>query len=93
MRQVPEDDQSVGTAVSIGHSFHKDFPEKGSKCNLFDEHDNKSLRRQSAIYHVSIITFFRLLYSFIWFEAILTENFLRLIEVFVWILFAHAFHF
>lgn len=53
MRQVPEDDQSVGTAISMGHSFHKDHPEKGSKCNLFDEQDNKSLRRQSAIYHVS----------------------------------------
>uniref|UniRef100_A0A0R3RJ34 Palmitoyltransferase n=1 Tax=Elaeophora elaphi TaxID=1147741 RepID=A0A0R3RJ34_9BILA len=54
MRQVPEDDQSVGTAISVGHSFHKDFPEKGSKCNLFDEQDSKSLRRQSAIYHAAV---------------------------------------
>ncbi|EFO27619.2 hypothetical protein LOAG_00870 [Loa loa] len=50
MRQVPDDDQSIGTAVSMSHSF----PEKGSKCNLFDEQDNKSLRRQSAIYHAAV---------------------------------------
>ncbi|VIO90962.1 Zinc finger DHHC domain containing protein 5, putative [Brugia malayi] len=54
MRQVPEDDQSVGTAISVGHSFRKDIPEKGSKCNLFDEQDNKSFRRQSAIYHAAV---------------------------------------
>ncbi|CAG9534691.1 unnamed protein product [Cercopithifilaria johnstoni] len=54
MRQVPEDDQSVGTAISMGQSFHKDFPEKGSKCNLFDEQENKSLHRQSAIYHAAV---------------------------------------
>ncbi|VBB30118.1 unnamed protein product [Acanthocheilonema viteae] len=53
MRQVPEDDQSVGTALSLGHSFHN-FPEKGSKCNLFDEQDTKTLRRQSAIYHAAV---------------------------------------
>lgn len=60
MRQAPEDEQSVGTAISIGYSF----PEKGSKCNLYDEQDNKSLRRQSAIYHVSVITLFCLHRSF-----------------------------
>ncbi|KAK6101147.1 DHHC palmitoyltransferase family protein [Brugia pahangi] len=54
MRQVPEDDQSVDTAISVGHSFRKDIPEKGSKCNLFDEQDNKSFRRQSAIYHAAV---------------------------------------
>lgn len=55
MRQVPEDDQSVGTALSVGQSFHKENNEEGSKCNLYEEQDNKSIRRQSALYHVSFL--------------------------------------
>ncbi|MCP9258570.1 Palmitoyltransferase [Dirofilaria immitis] len=54
MRQVLEDDQSIATSVSLGQSFHKNLPEKGSKCNLFDEQDSKSLRRQSAMYHAAV---------------------------------------
>lgn len=60
MRQVPEDDLSIGTAISMGHSFRKDFGEKGSKCNLLDEQDSKSLHRQSAVYHVNDLDFVRL---------------------------------
>ncbi|VDO52499.1 unnamed protein product, partial [Onchocerca flexuosa] len=63
MRQMTEDDRSVGTTgISIGHSLHKDHSENGSKCNLFDEQDSKSLRRQSAMYHVSVIICFLLFY-------------------------------
>lgn len=60
MRQLTEDDQSVGTALSLGQSFQKEGAEDGSKCNLFEEQENKSLRRQSALYHVSLIFLKRL---------------------------------
>ncbi|VDM97911.1 unnamed protein product [Thelazia callipaeda] len=54
MRQVAEDDQSVGTAVSVGQSFKKNISDRGSKCNLFNEQDNKNSRRQSAMYQAAV---------------------------------------
>ncbi|VDN33299.1 unnamed protein product [Gongylonema pulchrum] len=53
MRQVADDEQSVGTALSLTQSVHKEAMREGSTCNLLEDQDDKSACRQSALYHVS----------------------------------------
>ena len=53
MKLLPDDDQSVGTALSLGQSIGRDVADQGSVCNLYMASDTKSVSRQSALYQVS----------------------------------------
>ncbi|VDM39085.1 unnamed protein product [Toxocara canis] len=51
MKQLAEDNQSVGTTLSIGH---RDAVFDGSKCNLYEDNEEKSMSRQSALYQAAV---------------------------------------
>lgn len=54
MKLLADDDQSVGTALSIGQSLGKDVTDQGSRCNLYMTPEAKSVSRQSALYQAAI---------------------------------------
>uniref|UniRef100_A0A0N5AQ30 Palmitoyltransferase n=1 Tax=Syphacia muris TaxID=451379 RepID=A0A0N5AQ30_9BILA len=54
MKPLSDDDQSVGTALSIGQSLGKDVTDQGSRCNLYMTPESKSVSRQSALYQAAI---------------------------------------
>lgn len=49
---MDNENESVKISLAANHSFNPGGTTDGSKCNLFEEQDIKSLRRQSALYHV-----------------------------------------
>uniref|UniRef100_F1L5Q7 Palmitoyltransferase n=2 Tax=Ascaris TaxID=6251 RepID=F1L5Q7_ASCSU len=51
MKQLAEDSQSVGTTLSIGQ---REAMFDGSKCNLYEDSENKSMSRQSALYQAAV---------------------------------------
>ncbi|VDN36790.1 unnamed protein product [Gongylonema pulchrum] len=54
MRQMVDEEQLIGTTLSLTQSTHRNAMREGSTCNLLEDQDNESASRHSVLYHAAV---------------------------------------